>query len=351
MTPGESIIHAPRAEDRAQGTLRSELAWQAGRAGQEILTFLGRAGELAPVLEALRNAAEERGERLKLVIPQEILDAVQRGDWSWVEARDGSGILPTVQDLDGNFVKQVRLVKERIPVDREAITNAAAHAQTHAMLRQILEKLEIMDQKLDLLLAGQRDAWIGQIIAGMRSFKVTAAEPGPSDDLVLANALQSLDEGRSVGLRALRTQMKAPPPVPSILSMSMGQPSSVRAMWLDARREEIVWVYAATRTVAAIYSAQNRPLAARSAMSELAAELESLEEPWADVLAFAAYTPERERFWQVEVPALRSAKELATTSVAIETSLGELEALHAEVEPAPPPAAGGGQVGSARRRS
>ena len=327
MTVDEYVITEVPAEDRAKGTLRSELGWHAARARRVLLDLVARSGDLGPYLEMLRSATADHGERMKLVIPAEIAAALERGDWSWVHAKDGSGILPTVMDADGKFAKQVRLVSEEIPRDPAEIANAAAHAQTQAMLRQIMAKLDVMDKKLDLLLAGQTDAWVGQIIGGVRMFQAVVAEPGDKNTAgaLMANAVQSLEEGRSRGLRALQSATRAKPSAPGILEL--GTPSKTRADWLDARQEEITWIYGASRTVASIHSAEGRPGAARMTMTQLGADLMAMRAQWEEVLRYSAYWPEREAFWRDQVPALYATAAVEREPLILATSAEELSEL------------------------
>jgi hypothetical protein len=322
------------ARARRRGTLASELEFQAAHTGDEFIRFLGRIGEFRPVVEELRATMAAGETRLRLVVPQQLADAIERREWQLINAKDGSGYLPTVQDLSGKFTKQVRLLKERTPAQPGEIANAAnaaAHARTHAMLREILAKLDVMDKKLDLLLKQQRNDVIGKISSGMRTFKMLAAEPG--DDMsrvaLLANAVQSIDEGRSTLLLNLQSRIQSEPVESSVWDYRL-EPSITRAGWLDVHAEDIQWLYGAASTIAAIHSMQDRPLAARETMAELARTLAPLQPYLGALLLNARYRPERESFWKAQFSALCS--ESQATGFVIETSCEELHTAVCEQE-------------------
>src|SRR5581483_4288903 len=120
--------------------------------------------------------------------------------WHW--------FLPLI--VDNRIVKQVRIVPEQLKtVNHGELAIAAGQAVTHALLREVLVVLHAVEEKIDEVLLQQQTEWRGRIAAGVQ--QLNSIEHDPGDPLmraaVLANALQSIEEGRQTGLLQLENYL------------------------------------------------------------------------------------------------------------------------------------------------
>jgi hypothetical protein len=179
---------------------------------QQVLDFISRSTNLVNEIRNITLAAEHS--KLRLIVPPEMFERLQDGSWDLREAKDGSGLLPiAVDSKDGQFVKQVRLKWTSDDLSaRTVMANMAAHAKTHALLQQVLAKLDAIDAKLDLVLANQRAGWQGPIMAGLQIVEQVQEGGQPltqisSQRLIVAE--QSIREGYQVGIRILNNTLNA----------------------------------------------------------------------------------------------------------------------------------------------
>jgi len=165
------------------------------------ISLLQGSPDLAGLASVIKDGATS--EKFRVVIPADALAAIKRGEWEFRQFKDGTGFRPDIVNKSGTIKKKVRLVRD-VRLSPDAV-NAAAHASTHFMLRQVLQKLDEMDRKLDELLLGQQDGWKGQILAGASLINGVQSDPPDASFLppLVANAIQSLQEGVQTGKLAL----------------------------------------------------------------------------------------------------------------------------------------------------
>ena len=302
----------------------------------ELLNLLGKAQSLVPLAIELRQIFERSpGLDFKVIFPAGALEKLQQGVWSLKDAKDGSGILPTIFGNGGQFVKQVRLEPDRLrKIDPSAVANAAAHAQTHALLREVLAKLDVIDKKLDLQLAYDRAGWLGQIASGVEQYRAVVQEPGDTMNraAVLATAQQSLSEGQRKGLLKLREYLTSrSEPVTSWWRQFLpfgnpkrNAPSLYHADTLDRVEADFKWCYAAARTKAAIHVDSGRPQAAAKEVLSLSEDFSDLAKACEVRYRFARYREQRRSFWEDQLPTLIVAPKRQRLPISIECTASEL---------------------------
>lgn len=301
-----------------------------------LLRLVARTPDVTSFLATVAgNLGGKTAAQFKVVLPPGALEAIERGDWHWIHAKDGSGFLPTLADADNKFIKQVRIRPEDLRgLDPAAIANAAAHAQTHALLREIIAKLDVIERNVDLVLACQVAGWRGQIAAGIEQLKVVLADPGEREmrSGVLANAFQSLAEGQKTGMFVLKEYLKSElqPVAPGWRQFlpfgnpKWESPSAFHASVIDRAQEDFSWFYAASVAKARVHAASGRAKAART-------ELLDLEDQFRDValdcrkrFEHATYAEERRQFWEEQVSNLLSLPARSNLPVGIQCSPAEL---------------------------
>jgi hypothetical protein len=152
---------------------------------------------------------------------------LQDGSWDLKEAKDGSGLLPIAVDAENSeFAKQARLkwTSDDLTAKTE-MANMAAHAKTHALLKQVLAKLDVIDAKLDLVLENQRASRQGQINAGLQIIERVQESMRPLDQVSLSrltNAEQSIREGFQTGIRVLRKNLEVLSDKPNLFDEVFG---------------------------------------------------------------------------------------------------------------------------------
>jgi hypothetical protein len=199
---------------------------------------------------------------------------------------------------------------------------------------------ETLPAKTDEVLIQQLTEWRGKIAAAVQ--QLNYVEQAPGDPLgraaVLANALQSLEEGRQTGLlqlvnylkchvgpeRGWRQQLWAG----GLLNMNV--PSEQQTAILDRAQEDIEWLYVANVASARIHQLSDREILAREALPRFARATASVLDDCKARYTFAEYSSKREHFWEVQIVALRALTEPRPISIAVEFEEQEIEQLKAE---------------------
>lgn len=306
-------------------------------ARQTLLRMISRSADfLAQLPDLLNHLQKHDSERLKLRLhlPPELADGLQRGDLYFPEARDGSGFLPIAVSVENEkFAKQVRLVPEDISaVERSQLKTAAAEAITHALLREALAKLEVLDRKLDQVLTNQRAEWIGQIIAGRDELERALAEPGHGHAFTvsLGNAAQSVREGMNKGIQQLEPKIKKVPKQMGFLSRVLRLPTQWKrpsvdlALQLDGIQEDVSWLFVAARTLGRIEHHLGRPQAALREVDNLRETLQGLTQPCIQAFRRASYEQSRDTFWETEMPRLLDIQRDGRRELIVEATLDDI---------------------------
>ena len=205
-------------------------------------------GQLLPELVAsedirkmLRAEKAQEGERfLRAELSAAAWDRYQRGELLLVNAKDGSGILPTLVDRKRSWKKQVRLRwdQEKMPEPEIRRIDAAQHAATQAALAEIIRKLDEIQGQLEVVLANQRIDWHSMIEAAERHLRTSTA----SGDM--ASARGRLWEGISKGLLQVESRTaKLPEPPSGLRGFLLTAPSPGKiAAKLDELQTDVLWI-------------------------------------------------------------------------------------------------------------
>lgn len=205
--------------------------------GQLLPEIVGSEG----LQKVLRAEKAQEGERfLRAELSAAAWDRYQRGELLLVNAKDGSGLLPTLVDRKRSWKKQVRLRwdQEKVPEPEVRRIDAAQHAATQAALAEIIKKLDEIQGQLDVVIANQRIDWHSMIEAAERHLRTTTA----SGDM--ANARGRLWEGISKGLLQVESRTaKLPEPPSGLRGFLPNAPSPVQiAKRLDELQTDVLWI-------------------------------------------------------------------------------------------------------------
>lgn len=304
---------------------------------QALLSFIAGSKEFVALwpdlLHELRSN-REAGPNLRLHFPPKLLEGLQRGDLFFKDALDGSGLLPIAFNVENErFAKQVRLVPDDLAdTDRSRLGTAAADAVTQALLREVLEKLEVIDRKLDRVLANQRADAIGQIVAGQDELERALAEPGhgPAFIVSLGNAAQSVREGMKKLLGQFQELVREVPEQTSFFRKMLSaptnwtKPSVGLARKLDAIQDDLYWLFTAARTLGRIDEQLGRPQAALREVKDLQESLRSVTQPCFKSFRRAHYDERRDAFWSRELPHCLAIRDADGRGLVVEVTIEEV---------------------------
>ena len=130
-------------------------------------------------------------------ISQQVLDKIQQGEYEKVLNSESGVWTGMIRKVSGRkeFVSQTEW--EKVQLDRHSLANLNQIA-IQASIAEVTEQLLLMDQKLDLLLAGQHADRIARVQAGIHLYEQAYLyRDSARRDQLLTNALQSLNEGRA----------------------------------------------------------------------------------------------------------------------------------------------------------
>jgi len=301
---------------------------------QQIFYFLLKSTDLVNELRNMSLSAEHS--KLRLIVPSDMLQKLEDGSWDLREAKDGSGLLPiAINSEDGKFTKQLRVkwTSDDLTAKTE-MANMAAHAKTHALLKQVLEKLDVIDAKLDLVLANQHDQWRGQIDAGLQMIeRVPANKQSLSHASInrLINAEQSIRVGFHTGIRLICNELSALSEKPNLFSSLRNlfgkSPSVILAEKLDHVIDDVKFLATGIRALIAI-SVLLEEESAQQEIFDFAKKITETFKQHNQLIRNAKFDRDREHFWTQNIPSL--AMRQTTGNLAIEFETKEYLCINSE---------------------
>lgn len=130
-------------------------------------------------------------------IPKDILKLLKKGDYEKVLKKDSGLWNGMIRKKDGTkpIIKQTDW--EEIQLNSNTLSNLNQLA-IHSSISEISDQLLLMDKKLDLILVNQHTDRVSSIRSGIELYEqADKYKDVTRRDNLLANALQSLNEGRS----------------------------------------------------------------------------------------------------------------------------------------------------------
>jgi hypothetical protein len=144
-----------------------------------------------PSLLDLANKLAE-GKSYRAVISPEVLKKIRSGAVSWDKSTDGFYGAIIRDNETGQIVAHVKLEE----ISPEMLTSINQLAVQHT-LAEIVQRLEIVDQKITNVLEGQRNDRLALIESGINLYQqAIAASNSETRHRLLINAIDKLDEGR-----------------------------------------------------------------------------------------------------------------------------------------------------------
>jgi hypothetical protein len=147
-------------------------------------------------------------------IPRQVLDRLNKRDYEKILKNDSGLWNGMIRKMDGRKVIVKQAEWEKVQLDRHSLANLNQLA-IQASIAEVTEQLLLMDQKLDLLLAGQHTDRIAKVQAGIHLYEQAYLYRDlVRRDQLLLNALQSLNESRTAlfgELEAMLTHQKRAP--------------------------------------------------------------------------------------------------------------------------------------------
>lgn len=153
---------------------------------------------------------------------------------------------------------------------------------------------------------------------------------------ILANALQSLEEGQQTGLLQLQSYIDHQARPPRTWwdqvweGLKLRTPSENEAAVLDRAQEDLEWLYVAALSSARVHQMSGRETLAREALPKFAARITPLLDNCMDRYRFAQYSSNRRDFWEVRAAALRGLLEPPRYSIEVEFDVQEILELSAD---------------------
>lgn len=320
----QSIV--PRDLERSGGPGPMTLAQELVIA--ELKRFPTFARDLVP---ALRELAKEPTEVLRVIIPPDAIEGLRSGNMRWIEAKDGSGLLPTLQDLEGKWKRQVRLEFMEVGgPDLALLQGAVEMLATQGMLREISAKLERIEAKIDRMLAYVEADWRAVIEDAHKRLNQWKLEPGNPSCRASALAIveRDLSEALSRGLRRLAVDLVSlPSPKRGMMQfLPKWNRSREYAEKLDPIMDRVSWCYLAMRTLSEVDIEMERPRAASRRLVEFGDGLRQLKglAQARDLSRYAEWSAEREMFWNTALPALQAIDDQVRQPIEIPVRVGEL---------------------------
>ena len=287
-------------------------------------TVLCALRQLPSVLELREKMVE--GKSYYAVIQPELLKRLKDGTAQWDRKKDGS-LAPIIRDAakgkKGQILGQVSL-KEVNPellasVNQLAIQNALA---------DIVNRLEIIDEKLNEVLQGQHDDRLAQIDSGIQLYEQACGHPDVfSRTVVLGNSIGQLSEGRASLLRELEGQLGRKldaSPLGKIASFLKPSRTSIA----EAVHATYRVILRGSYVLAACHDACNAPQAVATSLKPLETFISAHGEAAAELARWLPYdaTTPPEELWSRGLAALQD------RAGSVERRLAQLEDQVIEVE-------------------
>ena len=162
------------------------------------------------VVEAIRKSGVSSDAAYRVVIPPHMIQQLKAGT-----ARLGNGTVSRFtanihNSKTGKIISQISLEK----VSPELIASLNQMAMQSALL-EIAQRLELIEQKIEEVLQGQRDDRAGLLDSGENLYALASAATDPENRrLLLANAVAQVSEARGRLIRALETSLKSIDEIP-----------------------------------------------------------------------------------------------------------------------------------------
>jgi hypothetical protein len=156
-----------------------------------------------PSVLDLANKVADSGS-YRAVISPEILKKLEKGIASWDKTADGF-IGARIRDNEtGQIIAQVKL--EEISANLLTSINQVAIQHT---LAEIVQRLEMVDQKITSVLEGQRNDRLAMVESGINLYMQAIAAKNPDTrHQLLINAVDKLDEGRQKLILSLESDIE-----------------------------------------------------------------------------------------------------------------------------------------------
>jgi len=166
---------------------------------QKVIHLLG---QVPSVIEVVQKLAADKSYRV--VIPSDVLKRLEEGTAHWDRRADGLLGVTIRESQTGHIIRQVSL--EEISPQFLSSINQLAIQRT---LSEIVQRLEIIDQKISVVLQGQRNDRLAIVEGGVDLYQqaIVATELENRRQLLLS-AIQQLNEGRQRLMLTLETDVQ-----------------------------------------------------------------------------------------------------------------------------------------------
>lgn len=170
---------------------------------QNLVDLLRHTPSVVNLAQELKGVVSSDG--YKVVIPPELLRRLKGGSARFGKSGTGGWSANIHDSQNGEIIGQIGLAEaplEVIPsLNQMAIQSALA---------EIAERLEVIEQKIDDVLEGQRDDRVG-LVDSAEDLYILASAAGEAENrrLLLANAVAQLSEARGRMIRSLESSIKS----------------------------------------------------------------------------------------------------------------------------------------------
>lgn len=154
----------------------------------------------------------ERGQKLVLDIPQEIMEKIQSGEYSVMKTKDGGILKAEILDSNGKIKQHMDVKWEdfcNIPNPAELI-NMAQMKNIQGQLQEVVKQLEFIAKAVQNVLIGQQNDRIALYRSGEQLFvEAMATRNKELQEQLLVSALKTLEDARMQMIENIKTEIAA----------------------------------------------------------------------------------------------------------------------------------------------
>ena len=271
MSNKDNLIIQPSGEIISHTALQSDVIVFDEEKRQKVIQIMR---QIPAFLDGVKKLSE--GKTYQAYFPPEVLERLKNGS-ARLDKKDSGLFGVLIRDVDTGHVTNHVSLKEVVP-DWLSSLNQLATQQT---LADIVQRLEVIDEKITDILQGQVNDRLAEIESGIDSYEqaVVASDSDLKRELMVS-AIQSLNDGRNKLIKSTDINFIDDLPRNSLVmffSKKWDIPKHVQS------KAESAWkaahaIIKASRYLAIIYSALNQPDSLRVSLEQVKSEVKVFQE-------------------------------------------------------------------------
>lgn len=160
-------------------------------ADSDVIGFVAHIAEKVPHLKNVFDSLKGKSE-LIVKLSENAQQKLQSGEWHWVLAKDGSGMLPALKDAAEHFAEQIRVGKITV---RPELLNSLIGLTQKNNLDALTDKVIFLTDVIERIAAGQYNDRVAMFY-GARQIYIEAMSMNDPENrrIALLNAAKSADD-------------------------------------------------------------------------------------------------------------------------------------------------------------